>query len=138
MMVASTVLLQTPQVLAVSRLLWLHNQTRRRISRIFRMVTRSLGILPSFNEIEDGKIPRGGYPATTLSFVLAVFTGMVAAFQSERLAVFPSEWWPFSRRNAGRFRPEYAKDLTFNISERREFNRIAWDGKLHTPQIQEF
>jgi hypothetical protein len=30
------------------------------------------------------------------------------------------------------------KDLTFNISERREFNRIAWDGKLHTPQIQEF
>ncbi len=30
------------------------------------------------------------------------------------------------------------KDLTFNINERREFNRIAWDGKLHTPQIQEF
>jgi len=51
------VLLQTPQVLAVSRLLWPHSQTKRKISRIFRMVTRSLGILPTSNEIEEGKIP---------------------------------------------------------------------------------
>ena len=35
-------------------------------------------------------------------FVLAVFTGMVAAFQSER--------WPFSKRKGGRFRPEYAPE----------------------------
>jgi hypothetical protein len=91
MMVASTVLLQTPQVLAVSRLLWLHNQTRRRISRIFRMVTRSLGILPSFNEIEDGKIPRGSYPATTLSICTGRFHRNGGRFPIGMMAVFPPE-----------------------------------------------
>jgi hypothetical protein len=94
-MVASTVLLLTPQVLAVSRLLWPHSQARRKISRIFRMVTRSLGILPSFNKIEAGKIPVEVTPRLHSQCVLAVFTGMVATF--------PSEHRPFSQRNGGRF-----------------------------------
>jgi hypothetical protein len=37
-------------VLAVSRLLWPQDQTRRSISRVFRMVTLTLGILFSFFE----------------------------------------------------------------------------------------
>ena len=115
--VASTVLLQTPQVLAVLRLLWPHSQTRRKISRVFRMVTRSLGILPSFNEIEEGKIPRGSYPATTLSIGTGRFHRNGGRLPIGTLAVFPAEWWPFSRRNAGRFRPEYADKLSFQIHE---------------------
>ena len=39
-------------------------------------------------------------PRLHSQFVLAVFTGMVAVFQSERR--------PFTDRNSGRFRPEYA------------------------------
>ncbi len=30
------------------------------------------------------------------------------------------------------------KDPTFNISEKREFNDIAWAGKLHVPIMQVF
>jgi hypothetical protein len=87
LIVASTVLLQTPQALAASRLLLPHSQTSRNISRILRMVTRPLGILPSFIGIEDDKIHRQSYLATIPQFALAVFVGM--------LAVFKSEPWPF-------------------------------------------
>ena len=50
--------------------------------------SRSLGILPSFNEIEEGMIPRGSYPATTLSMCPGRFHRNVGRFPVGMLAVF--------------------------------------------------
>jgi len=86
MIVSFTVLLPTQQVLAASRLLRLHDHTRRSISRIFRMVTLSLGITPSFVIKQEREDTCWSYPATTLSN----YTGRIAP-----------EWWPESNRNAG-------------------------------------
>jgi hypothetical protein len=108
LIVSSTVLLPTPQVLAVSRRLWLHDQIRRRISLVFRMVTLSLGITPSLYSIKEGRIPVGVTPRLHSHFTLAGLLRNGGRNQIGMVAGFPSERWPLSRRNGGRIRPEYA------------------------------
>lgn len=117
--VSFTVLLPTQQVLAVSRRLWLHDQTRRSISLVFRMVTLSLGITPSLYSIKEGRIPVGVTPRLHSHFTLAGLLRNRGRIQIGMLAAFPSERWPLSRRNGGRIRPEYAPFRTSVISRQK-------------------
>jgi hypothetical protein len=98
LIVASTVLLPTPQVLAVSRLLWLQDQTRRSISRVFRMVTLSLGI--KFSLLVKQRRTRYRFKVTPRLFshcTLAFFRnggrnriGMLAFFPLRNGGLFPA------------------------------------------------
>ena len=89
--VSFTVHLPITQALAVSRRLRLQPQTRRRISRIFRMATLSLGITPSSDGIKDGRIPVELPRDYTLKSHWPDGSGMEAKCR------------PDFRRNSGRF-----------------------------------
>jgi hypothetical protein len=86
----------------------LHDQTRRSISRIFRMVALSLGITPSLYSIKEGRIPVGVTPRLHSHFTLAGLLRNGGRNQFGMQAGFPSERWPLSRRNGSRIRPKYA------------------------------
>ncbi|APG25697.1 hypothetical protein [Syntrophotalea acetylenica] len=59
------------------------------------MATLSLGIMPSFEKIKDGRIPVELPRDYTLKSHWPDCSGMVAGIESE--------WWPDSCRNGGRF-----------------------------------
>ena len=107
-------------------LLWLHDQARRSISRIFRMVTLSFGIVAPFRKMRGKRyqleLPRDYHylPVGLLRNSGRIPVGMPVAIISESRSQ--------SNRNAGRNRPEYAiphKDQIFNIATSSELPHVA-------------
>lgn len=87
-----TVVLPTPQLVAVDCLLWPQDQARRSISRIFRMVTLCCGIPPPSNWIEGGGYL--SYLATTATDRSAC-SGIAVGFDrnTREYLLYPRKWY---------------------------------------------